>query len=414
MSGIIISGGLVVTGSVAETADVAIDDGVITAVGTTVDQDGRDVLDATDCWVGPGFVDLHTHLREPGEEWKETIDSGQMAAAAGGYTAVVAMPNTDPPIDIGYVARQVRRSDGVRVIPSGAITMGRAGERLAHLDELWDAGVAVFSDDGDTVADGGVLRRAMEYIGQLGGLVAQHAEDPGLCAGGHMHEGSVSSRLGMTGLPAVGEEVVVARDLKLVEVTGCRYHVQHVSTAGTVELVAAAKQNGLPVTAEVTPHHLVLDHREVASMDPVYKMYPPLRTPEDVTAVREGLVSGVIDCVATDHAPHAAFEKDVPFEEAPRGVIGLETAASIVTMALDFGPTDFFDRMSRAPRRILQEEPVAVEVGSSADLVVFRPGGRWEVGSLHSRSHNSPWLGAELEGVVEATIVGDQMLWRRQ
>ncbi|MPZ51576.1 MAG: amidohydrolase family protein [Acidimicrobiia bacterium] len=414
MSGFVISSGTVVSGDRVEKTDIAIDDGVITEVGTDIRQDGREVFDATDCWVGPGFVDLHTHLREPGEEWKETIESGRAAAAAGGYTAVVAMPNTDPPIDIGYVARQVRRSDGVRVIPSGAITMGRSGERLAHLDELWDAGVAVFSDDGDTVADGGVLRRAMEYIGQLGGVVAQHAEDPGLCAGGHMHEGSVSSRLGMVGLPAVGEEVVVARDLKLVEVTGCRYHVQHVSTAGTVELVEAAKRNGLPVTAEVAPHHLVLDHREVASMDPVYKMYPPLRTPDDVAAVVEGLTSGVIDCVATDHAPHAAFEKDVPFEDAPRGVVGLETAASVVNMALDFGPTDFFDRMSDAPRRILGETTVGVEVGSRADLVVFRPEGHWEVESLHSRSHNSPWLGAELEGVVEATMVGDQMLWRRQ
>ncbi len=413
MSGLIISGGLVVSGGDATAADVIVDEGIVTAVGPGLEIDDREVIDATDCWVGAGFVDLHTHLREPGQEWKENIESGRDAAAAGGYTAVLAMPNTDPVIDSGYVARQVKRGDGVRVIPSGAITMGRLGERLAHLDELWEAGVKVFTDDGDTVADGGVLRRAMEYIGQLGGLVAQHAEDPGLCAGGHMHEGSVSSRLGMMGLPSVGEEVIVARDLKLVELTGCRYHVQHVSTAGTVELIEAAKRSGLPVTAEVAPHHLALDHGEVSSMDPVFKMYPPLRTPDDVAAVREGLANGVIDCVATDHAPHAAFEKDVPFEEAPRGIIGLETAASIVHMSVGMDPTQFFDRMSHAPRRILGEDGAGVAVGATADLVVFRPEGTWTVENLRSRSNNTPWLDAKLEGVVGATIVGSDTMWRR-
>jgi len=261
------------------------------------------------------------------------------------------------------------------------------------------------------VADAGLLRRAMDYLAQLGGVVAQHAEDPGLAAGGHMHEGSVSSRLGIGGLPAVAEEVIVARDLRLVEVTGCRYHVQHVSTAGTVELVRTAKAAGLPVTAEVTPHHLVFDHRAVESMDPVFKMYPPLRTPADVDAVREALVDGILDCVATDHAPHSAHEKDVPFEEAPRGVIGLETAAAVVAQALALAPDVFFDRLSLAPRRILARDARTVEVGSPADLVVFDPTETWTASVFRSRSENSPWRDAAMTGRVRATIAGGRLVY---
>ncbi len=395
----LITGVSVLTDSRIEDVDVEFVDGAVTRVETGIDPDGHEVIDASDSWVGPGFFDLHTHLREPGQEWKEDIESGMTAAIAGGFTSVVAMPNTDPVIDAGHLARQITRHEPIRVIPSGAISLGQQGAHLAHLDDLWAAGVRLFTDDGHTVADAGLLRRAMEYIAQLGGLVAQHAEDPGLCRDGHMHEGSVSSRLGITGLPSAGEEVIIARDLKLVELTGCRYHVQHASTAGTVELIRSAKRAGLPVTAEVTPHHLMLDHREVESMDPVYKMYPPLRSPDDVDALRAGLVDGTIDAIGTDHAPHAAFEKDVTFEEAPRGVVGLETAASVVRAAVDLDQDAFFERMAIAPARVLGETAGPLTVGSS-DLVVFDPGEEWTFDRPRSKSANSPWLGRALTGKV--------------
>lgn len=416
MTSILITGGLVLTDDGPATADVAIADGSITEIGPGLDADADLVIDAAGCWVGPAFFDIHTHLREPGQEYKEDIDSGTRAAAAGGFSRVIAMPNTIPAIDAGHVARQVRRvSNHVEVIPAGAITMGRAGERLAHLDELWAAGVRMFSDDGDSVADAGLLRRAMDYLSQLEAssgepaIVSQHAEDPGLCRDGHMHEGSISSRLGMRGLPAIGEEVVVARDLKLVEVTGCRYHVQHVSTAGTVELVRAAKRAGLPVTAEVTPHHLAFDHTEVLTMDPVFKMYPPLRSVEDVAALREALIDGTIDAVATDHAPHAAFEKDVPFEEGPRGVIGLETSAAVVNGTVALEMEAFFDRMALGPARVMGETLMGLHPGVRADVVVFDPRRSWTVERFVSRSANSPWLGTELVGRVIATIAGGHL-----
>lgn len=410
--GIVVTAGAVLTDSGVRQADVLIEHGRIARIAPGIDTGGHEVVEAGGCWVGPAFVDLHVHLREPGQEWKEDIASGRQAAVAGGYLTVVAMPNTDPPIDAGHVARQVWRIDDPRVIPAGAITLGRGGARLSHLDQLWAAGVRIFSDDGDTVADGGLLRRAMEYIAQLGGVVAQHAEDPGLCRDGHMHEGSVSSRLGMRGLPAAGEEVIVSRDIALVELTGCRYHVQHASTAGTVELVRRAKAAGLPVTAEVTPHHLALDHTSVLTMDPVYKMYPPLRTPDDVAALREALADGTIDAVATDHAPHAAFEKDVTFEEAPRGVIGLETAAAVVNSTCGLDQDAFFRRMSRNPSTILGEPSGALAEGDPARLVVFDPDLEWQVTDFLSKSSNSPWIGAQLQGRVRATLAEAGVLHR--
>ena len=405
----IIAGGSVLRADGMSVADVRIEGGRIVEVGASLTGDGPRV-DASGCWVGPGLVDLHTHLREPGQEWKEDLRSGRDAAAAGGFTTVVAMPNTTPSIDSGHVAEHVRRTDGVEVVPAGCLTLGREGVRLAHLDDLWAAGVRIFTDDGDTVADAGLLRRAMEYLAQLGGVVAQHAEDPGLSRGGHMHEGAVSSRLGITGLPAVAEEVVVARDLRLVELTGCRYHIQHVSTAGTVELVREAKKAGLPVTAEVTPHHLVFDHSAVESMDPVFKMYPPLRTSDDVKALCAAVIDGVIDCVATDHAPHSAHEKDVPFEDAPRGVIGLETAAAVVNEALALEPAAFFDRLADGPRRILGRDAHRIEPGAPADVVVFDPTARWTASAFRSRSENSPWRGAEMRGKVVLTVAAGNIV----
>lgn len=407
MSEITLANGTVFTPEGPVSADVIVDGGSVVEVGQHLDPRGE-VLDCSGAYVGPGFVDVHVHFREPGLEWKEDIASGSAAAAAGGFTAVVAMPNTDPATDSGHLARYIfergKEVGLVDVVAAGAITLGRSGTHLAHLDELWNAGVRIFSDDGDAVADAGLLRMAMDYLADRGGIIAEHAEDAGLTRDGHMHEGSVSSRLGMGGMPALAEESIVARDLRLVELTGCRYHVQHVSTAGTVDLVRRAKAAGLPVTAEATPHHLTLDHRAVETMDPAYKMYPPLRTPDDVDAVREALYDGTIDLVATDHAPHAAHEKDVPFEHAPRGIIGLETAAALVAGLLD--PVTLFERMSIAPARLagLERHGWWVETGSPANLVVFDPTATWTVRRFRSKSQNSPFLGRDLTGAVRYTI----------
>ena len=405
--GVLIRGGAVLTGQGVVETDVLVADTVLAmGAGLTADT----IVDARGCWVGPGLVDIHVHFREPGQEWKEDIASGSAAAAAGGFTAVLAMPNTDPAIDAGHLARFVRdrgRQTGlVDVFPVGALTLGRAGVALSHLDDLWNAGVRVFSDDGDSVADAGLLRHAMEYLAHRGGLVSQHAEDPGLARDGHMHEGAVSSRLGMRGLPSVAEEVVVARDLALVRLTGCRYHIQHVSSAGTVELLRAAKAEGLPVSGEVAPHHLTFTDEHVMSMDPDYKMYPPLRGRSDVDAVRVALIDGTIDVVATDHAPHAAAENEVPFEEAPRGVIGLETSVAAVMMTTGLDQATLFDRMSIAPARIagLERHGQPLQVGAPGNVTVIDPTADWAAGPFQSRSQNSPWKGLRLTGRPVATV----------
>lgn len=409
MSGVLVRGGLVVTGDGPIESDLLMVDGHVAAVGGGLDPGASRVIEATGCWVGPAFVDLHTHLREPGQTWKEDISTGQSAALHGGYGRVYAMPNTDPAIDSPELARRVARSEPVRVLPAGAITRHRRGEVLADLEAMWEAGVRLFTDDGDSVVSTDLLRRAMTLVSRLDRrgegrvVLAQHAEHPELCRGGHLHLGSVSERLGITGLPAAGEEVVVGRDLALVEETGCRYHVQHVSTAGTVELVRSAKRAGLPVTAEVTPHHVSFDHNAALGLDPVFKMYPPLRTPDDVAAVREALVDGTIDAVATDHAPHTEDEKAVPFVDAPRGVIGLETAAAAINTVCDLDPVRFFARMAVGPQAVMGEE-CALKVGSSCDVVVFDPTSRWIVKRFASKSTNSPWMGSELTGRVKAVV----------
>jgi dihydroorotase len=404
MPEIVLTGGLVATPQGMVAADVRIAGETVTAVGPGLDAAGAEVVDCSGCWVGPGLVDPHVHLREPGQEWKEDVESGSRAAASGGFTAVVAMPNTDPAIDAGHLARFVadrgRRVGLVDVAPAGCVTAGRAGQRLAHLDELWSAGVRLFSDDGDCVADAGLLRRAMEYLSDMGGVLAQHGEDRGLAGSGQLHEGEVSALLGLGGIPAAAEEVVVARDLAVTRLTRGRYHVQHASTAGTVALVRAAKREGLAVTAEVAPHHLCFDHSAVLSTDPAFKMYPPLRGPDDVAALRAALADGTIDMVGTDHAPHAAHEKDVPFEEAPRGVIGLETAVGAVLGAVALAPADFFARMSVSPARLagLDAHGHLLVTGGAATITVIDPGREWAVERFHSRSANSPWRGRLLTG----------------
>ena len=416
MTELLLRGGLVWTGTEMVEADVLVVDGSVARLGR-VPAHGAEVLDCAGAWVGPGFVDLHCHLREPGGEWKEDLESGSEAAAAGGYVALVAMPNTVPPIDTGHLARYVSdrgRAVGLLdVVPAGALTMGLEGAQLAHLDELLGAGVTMFTDDGRTLADTGLLRRAMEYLGPEKAVLAQHPEDIGASREGHMHEGDLSARLGIGGIPRLAEELVVARDLALVRMTRARYHVQHVSCAGTAELVRRAKREGLPVTAEVTPHHLALDHSVVASMDPRYKMYPPLRERSDIEALRAALADGTLDAVATDHAPHAAHEKEVPFEEAPRGVIGLETAAAVVNTFADLGPIEFFDRMSARPAEIagLEGHGGPVAPGTPANLVVFDPEWTWRVSRFVSRSDNSPFVGERLTGSVRFTLFRGRPTW---
>ncbi len=408
MSEFTLRNGVVVDGDSPSVRDIVIRDGVVAEIGEGLEVAGE-VVDCDGAWIGPGFVDIHTHLREPGQEWKEDVASGSRAAAAGGYTAVVAMPNTDPPIDSGHLARYVndrgREVGLVEVISAGCLSASRAGEKLAHLDELCDAGVKVFTDDGDSLADAGLLRRAMDYLAERDGVIAQHCIDAGLAAGGQVHEGEVSSRLGMPGVPSEAEEIVIARDLALVKLTGVRYHAQHVSTAGAVALIAAAKEEGLPVTAEVTPHHLFFDHNSVVDTNPRYKMMPPLRSPEDVAALRQGLRSGVIDVVATDHAPHADHEKDHPWEDTPFGITGLEWAAAIVNTVMELPPEDLFKVMSSVPAHIGGiASQGRLEVGYPANLVVFDPATTTDTAATVSRSSNSPYLGLELRGAVMHTI----------
>jgi dihydroorotase len=409
MNDIVITGGSVLTAKGTESVDIGIADGKIAEIGKGLD--GATVIDAAGSWVGPSFVDVHTHLREPGFEWKETIATGTEAAAAGGYGAVVAMPNTDPVADnaqiVMYVAQRGAQAGFVDVMPAGAITMGRAGEKMSHIDEMWSAGVRLFTDDGDSVEDAAVLRLAMEYIANLGGVVAQHAVDANLSRYGFMHEGSVSSLLGMAGIPAEAEEIVIARDLALVRLTGVKYHVQHVATRRGVELIARAKEDGLAVTAEVTPHHLMFDDTFVATMDPDYKMMPPLRSSSDRDALREGLLSGVIDVVGTDHAPHAPREQEVPFEHAPNGVIGLEWASSVANQVIGDDQARFFSAMSQTPAEIAQVEGhgTALAVGLDANIVVFDPALEWTATQTRSMSRNAPYLGSSLRGKVSATIL---------
>jgi dihydroorotase len=408
VTNLLIQGGSVLTPDGPLAADVVVNRGVVAEIGAGLS--GERVIDARGMWVGPGLVDIHVHFREPGQEWKEDISTGSAAAAAGGFTAVCVMPNTVPAVDTAararYIADRGAEVGLVDVVPVGCITEGRAGKRLADVAGMWDAGVRMFSDDGDSVADAGLMRSVFDLLAARGGVVSQHAEDRGLAGGGHMHEGEVSSRLGVPGLPAVAEEVVVARDLALVRFTGCRYHVQHVSTAGTVELVRRAKAEGLPVTAEVTPHHLSFTDSDAGSLDPDYKMYPPLRSADDVAAVRRALVDGTIDVVATDHAPHGPEESDVAFVLAPRGVIGVETSVAAVLETTGLDQATLYERMSIAPARIagLGGHGHHLAVGAPAHITVIDPRARWTVERFRSRSHNSPWKGRTMTGRVVATI----------
>ena len=401
-------------------ADLRVVDGAIAEVGPALAPTaGATVLDAEGCVIAPGLVDIQVHFREPGREDSETIETGSRAAALGGCTAVVCMPNTDPPIDDAAVVQSVldrARAVGLcDVRPAACITKGRRGEELAPLGELYDLGVRVFTDDGDCVADALVMRHAFEYASALpGALLAQHAEDPALVRGGHMHEGAWSARLGIPGRPAVAESTIVARDLQLAKQTGGRYHVLHLSCAASAALVRAAKADGVRVTAECTPQHLVLTDESCAGFDPVFKMNPPLREQRDVDALRAGILDGTIDAIATDHAPHAPETKAAPFEEAPPGMLGVETALAVVlTTLVEPGVLSLHDAigaLSWRPARIGGLDAVGhggpIAAGVPANLCVIDPAHTWSVDGarLASKSRNSPWDGWKLTGKVRHTI----------
>ncbi len=412
-SPLVIQGGTVVDAGGQRRADVAVRGGVITAVEPGIDAGrGVRVLDADGCIVAPGFVDLHTHLREPGGEDAETVETGSRAAALGGYTAVVAMPNTDPPIDCAAVASQVLelgRGALCDVRVAGSITVGRRGEQLAPMAELADLGVRLFTDDGAGVQDSRLMRRALEYARALGVTLAQHCEDAALASGGHMHEGAWSSRLGIAGIPAEAEELMVMRDIALCRLTGAPVHFLHVSTAGSVAMIEAAKAQGLPITAEAAPHHFSLTDAAVQSFDPVFKVNPPLRGEDDVAAIRRGLADGVIDAIATDHAPHPQEAKEAPWDEAPPGMLGLETALALALTKLAAPVDGVVAALSWRPAFIAGLAPEhggPIEPGRPAHLAVFDPAERWTVDPcrLASRSHNTPYAGQELTGRVRHTV----------
>jgi dihydroorotase len=419
MKSILIRGGEVVDATGRRRADVLVDEGRVAAVagegeGSSLGADV--VLDAGGCLVAPGLVDLHTHLRQPGREEAETVETGARAAALGGFTCILAMPNTTPAIDTAGVAREVLdlgRGTCCDVRTSAAITVGRAGTQLTPMAELAELGVRFFTDDGSGVQDGRLMRRALEYARGIGVTLAQHCEDEVLAGGGAMHEGAWSSRLGVPGQPREAEEVMVMRDIALARMTGGRVHFQHLSTRRSVELVAAAKAEGLAVTCEATPHHLSLTDERCAGYDPVFKVNPPLRTDDDVAAVRAGLASGVVDCIATDHAPHAPEAKEQPFDQAPPGMLGLETALALALTHLDLPVEQVLGLLSWRPAAVLGVDDVhggPIAEGRPANLCVVDPAATWTVdaAALASRSRNTPYAGMTLAGRVRHTVLGGE------
>jgi len=385
-------------------------------------EDAFEVIDASGLLIVPGLVDIHSHFREPGFEYKETIATGALAAATGGYTTVLCMANTDPVNDnqsvTRYIIRKASEAALVKVLPVGAVSMGLKGSRLTEMAELKDAGCAAFSDDGITITDPLLMRRALEYAGPLGLPLITHAEDPYLTCGGSMNEGLSSTRLGLTGIPAASEVVIVARDIALAELTRGRLHVAHVSTAGAVELIRNARKRGVGVTAEVTPHHLVFTDEALMGYDTNFKMSPPLRSAEDVSAVREGLKDGTIDCVATDHAPHSTIEKDIEWNKAANGVIGLETAFSslydLVCKGV-FTLNEIVSFLTDKPADVMGLEAGRLFAGGSADMALINLDDRWTVSrdTLRSRSKNSPFLGTEITGRVVKTFVNGRLVYNR-
>ena len=413
---VLIRGGEILDEGGRRSGDVLIVDGVISAVGAAIPApDDARTLDATAAVVAPGLVDLHTHLREPGREEAETVLTGSRAAARGGFTAVVAMPNTTPAMDSAAVVRQVQslgRDALCDVYPSAAITVGRAGEALTPMAELAELGVRIFTDDGHGVQNARLMRRALEYATGLSEdvVLAQHCEVDALADGGHMNEGAWSSRLGVPGVPAEAEDLMVARDIVLARLTGAPVHFQHLSTAGSVELVRQAKADGLAVTAEACPHHFTLTDESVAGYDPTFKVNPPLRTAEDVAAVRAGLVDGTFDAIATDHAPHTRELKELPFDQAPPGMVGLETALALALTELDLDLEIVLGLLSWRPARVARlghDHGGPVVPDRVAHLCVIDPDEEWTVDPTDtaSRSTNNPYGGRQVRGRVRHTVL---------
>jgi len=424
---IVLRGGRVLDPSqgLDETADVVIEAGRIKNVGRDAGaayEAGEEVriIDAAGLWVCPGFIDLHVHLREPGQEYKEDIRSGLEAAAAGGFTAVCPMPNTQPTNDTRaitemMVARALEHG-GTRLLPFGAVTKGQRGAELTEMADLRDAGAIGVSDDGLCVMNAAVMRHAMEYARTFDLLVSQHCEDHDLTAGAQMHEGARSTQLGLRGWPRAAEDIIVARDLILAEMTGARYHVAHISSLGAVRLIREAKSRGLRVSAEVTPHHLLFTDEALLSYDTYCKVNPPLREQADLEALREALADGTIDCIATDHAPHTDLEKDCEFEAASVGIDGLESAIGGMLGLVREGvltPLRFVEALSAAPARLIPDfEGGSLREGRRADVTVLDPAAQWilDEEALRSKSHNTPLLGRELTGRPVMTVVGGRVV----
>jgi dihydroorotase len=419
MNDLIITNGRVIdpAGGLDKVADVTITGSRILRVGKARGK-ARRMIDAAGMIVCPGLIDVHVHCREPGHEEEETIATAAAAAVAGGFTTICAMPNTHPPLDdepaINYIIQRARRANLARVLPVGCITKGREGKELAEMGLMTEAGAVAFSDDGEGVASSSIMQRAMQYAKMLDAVLMQHCQDPDL-AGGHMNSGAIAVRLGLAGLAAAGEEIMLRRDLELVERTRCRYHVQHVSSAGSVELLRQAKAEGLPVTAEAAPHHLLMTDAACMNYDPNYKMNPPLRSARDVEALRVGVADGTIDCLATDHAPHSAEEKELEFSLAPFGIISLECALGLYVKALiDSGAMDWpalIARMAVNPARVLRRPWGTLAVGCEADVTVIDPNHRWtvKVDQWRSRSRNCPYDGWKLTARAVATIVAGKV-----
>ena len=423
--GLLLKNGLVLDPgqNLAERQDLLIENGRIAVLGApgSVSGEAHQVFDAGGLLVCPGFIDMHTHLREPGQEYKETIETGGQAAAAGGFTAVACMPNTMPVNDSAtvtrYILEKAAAARGIRVYPVAALSHGSQGEILAEYGDLKEAGAVALSDDGRPVTNSQLMRRTLEYAHTFDLLVISHAEDLALTGEGVMHEGKISVEMGLKGIPAAAEEVAVFRDIALARLTGARLHIAHVSTAGSVEIIRRAKAEGVRVTAETAPHYFSLTDEAVRGFNTDAKMSPPLRTPADMAAIRAGLADGTLDCIATDHAPHSILEKEVEFNQAANGIVGLETAVGLSLELVQAGVltrSQLVAKLSTNPARILGVPGGSLQVGAPADITVLDPTCPWivDVSQFKSKSRNSPFDGRQLTGRAVMTIVGGEIKFK--